>query len=122
MSNDNRNRNDNRNQQPKVSAIVKVDGTRYGLPQGPVTDVGLVRDALATALEKGCNLLAPLTQLQTLPPDHEVALVVVAFPLDGEGLSPFEARGIANSVTEVPARVDVSAGVVLVVSSPIEPG
>ena len=84
MSNDNRNRNDNRNQQPKVSAIVKVDGTRYGLPQGPVTDVGLVRDALATALEKGCNLLAPLTQLQTLPPDHEVALVVVAFPLDGE--------------------------------------
>lgn len=42
----------------------------------------------------------------------------VAYPLAGETLSPFEGRGIANEVVVSPVQVDVSEGVVLVVSSP----
>ncbi len=45
----------------------------------------------------------------------------VAFPLDCEDLSAFEARGIANAVVEEVVRLDVTSGVVLVVSSPAEP-
>jgi len=74
---------DHRNQQ--LPAVVQqINPSNYGLPVAPVTDVALVQDALATALSRGCNLLAPLTQLQSLPPDHEIALVVVAFPVDGQ--------------------------------------
>ena len=50
-----------------------------------------------------------------------VSTVGVAFPLDGEVLSAFEARGIANEVVAEPVRLDVASGVVLVVSSPVEP-
>ncbi len=45
----------------------------------------------------------------------------VAFPLDREVLSAFEARGIANAVVEEPVRLEVTLGVVLIVSSPLEP-
>lgn len=80
----------NRQPQPPLQGEVlppkraqRVDPASLGLPVKPVTDVADVRDALVVADARGCNVLAPVTELQHLPPGYQVALRVIAFPVDG---------------------------------------
>lgn len=57
------------------------DPARLGLPRGPVDDAAMIADALGT-LTGRCNLLAPLTRLDSIPPMHSVSLRCVVFDFD----------------------------------------
>jgi hypothetical protein len=59
--------------------IELIDPARVGLPSRPVTDLALVNDALENARARGWNVLAPVTAIQYLPPDHQVAIRVIQF-------------------------------------------
>lgn len=52
-----------------------------GLPAVPTTDVNMIRDALGNAATRGCNVLAPVTQLEWIPPDHQLSIRVCVFPV-----------------------------------------
>ncbi len=79
------NRNDDRNddQRGRTEIVRRIDPRELGLPEGPTTDTALIQDALAHALAQGCNVLAPPTRIQSLPPDHQLSICVVAFDVDG---------------------------------------
>jgi len=62
---------------------VRVDPTTLGLPARPVTDLALVQDALSH-VQHQANVLAPMTTLDYLPPDHVVGFRVVLFDADGQ--------------------------------------
>lgn len=59
-----------------------INPQRLGLPVGPQSDVSEITDCLLKA-RRHANVLAPAMQLQELPVDHQIAFMVVLFPLDG---------------------------------------
>jgi hypothetical protein len=63
-----------------TTAIQRVDPTNLGLPTKPIDDIDLLQDCLAHAATQHCNLLAPVTQIQYIPPGYQIAIRVVAFP------------------------------------------
>jgi len=63
-----------------------VDPQRIGLPRGPVTRIELLVDALANARQH-CNVLAPATTIDHMPPDHGVILQVIHMPPDRDRLN-----------------------------------
>jgi len=78
--------------------------------------VWIVRGSLELHLEVGSHLaIQPVGGSATVSTDG------VAFPLERDVLSAFEARGIANTVVDDPVRLEVTSGVVLVIASPPEP-
>ena len=68
-----------RDDTPKTALVRRIDPAKLGLPTKPVDDPELVGDALEHAAANDCNVLAPITKLQFLPPDHVVAFNVVLF-------------------------------------------
>lgn len=106
-NNDRRGRDQGRrnNRNDRLTAI-NVDPTHYGLPVGPQDDVDEISAALLKAREK-CNVLAPAMRLEYLPPNHELSMLVVQFPLDGiqlkqyqgeEQAAKFQANGVWYSL------------------------
>lgn len=76
--------------------------------------VWVVRETRTLDLDVGDHLA-----IQPIGGPAFVTTTGVAYPLDAEVLSPFEARGIANRVLDRPT-IDVGSGVVLAISSPAE--
>lgn len=70
--------NDQTTKQP-LAAIQRVNPATLGLPQGPIKDLSQVQDALGHAAHQRCNLLAPVTRIEFIPPGFQIALRVVAF-------------------------------------------
>ncbi|MEM9519443.1 MAG: thiamine diphosphokinase [Actinomycetota bacterium] len=97
-----------------VLASPKFADTRLSATVG-LHDVWVVRGHRQLALEPGRHLA-----LLPVGGPAQVTSAGVAFPLHDEELSPFAGRGIANQVTSNPVELDISAGVVLVVSSPTQ--
>lgn len=75
---------------PQVSPL---DPGRLGLPSRPVSDVDQVAEALEHLSGQGVNLLAPVTRLQFIPQDYQVAFRAVLFSMGG----PWESRAGAKS-------------------------
>lgn len=61
----------------------RIDPATLGLPTKPVDNPDLVADALVVAERRGCNVLAPVTELQHVPAGYQVAVRVIVFPTDG---------------------------------------
>lgn len=62
-----------------ATAVMRsVSPPDLGLPERPVSNADLVRGALQHAAARA-NVLAPLTQIDYIPPDYQIALRVVAF-------------------------------------------
>lgn len=66
-------------QQQGTAIARRIDPRSLGLPMKPVSDPALVQDALAFAAARRYNLLAPITKIDFLPPDHVVSIRVVSF-------------------------------------------
>lgn len=62
----------------------RIDPATIGLPTKPTTDVAVVGDALVVAERRGCNVLAPVTELQFVPVGFQAALRMIVFPVDGQ--------------------------------------
>lgn len=60
-----------------------VDAEEIGLPTGPIDEVANIRNALQHATDEYCNVLEPLVQLQYIPPNHQVAITIVQFTIEG---------------------------------------
>lgn len=70
------------NNRNETTALARrIDPAEYGLPKGAITDAEVVEDAFAHASDRGCNILAPITQIH-IPPNHEITFSVVVFPFD----------------------------------------
>jgi len=67
--------NDNRNDRQLPA---RVEPSQLGLPDEPVDDLAKIRHALENA-QRQANVLAPLTPLDYIPPDHVVSFKVVLF-------------------------------------------
>ena len=65
--------------------LVTIEPASIGLPNGPQTNAAHVTDALGFAEARGCNVLAPLTVIDHIPPDHALALRVVRLPAHFDG-------------------------------------
>lgn len=83
MSQDKRRNDRTRPPRQPPAPMERLDPGRAGLPALPVTDVAMVADALEHAQQAGLNVLAPLTKLQIIPPNYQVSIRVVIFPLGG---------------------------------------
>lgn len=66
-----------------TALIQRIDPSELGLPNQPVIDTHEVNNSLAQALEQGCNVLSPLTQINYIPPDHVIQIRVIYCPLEG---------------------------------------
>lgn len=78
-------RRDNRQQgevlPPRRAA--RIDPATIGLPTRPTTEVAELGDALVVAERRGCNVLAPVTELQFIPAGFQAAVRMIVFPVDG---------------------------------------
>ena len=63
----------------------RVDPAELGIEVASSTDIADMRSALVHAAAAGCNVLAPITTLQRIPPMHEMGITVVAFSTAGMG-------------------------------------
>jgi hypothetical protein len=79
---------------PNPRPLQVLDPRSYGLPARPTANVDQVEDALHHAATR-CNLLAPMTKLDMIPPDHVISLRVVSFPPDWDQLNS-AAKGDGN--------------------------
>lgn len=61
------------------TALTSIDPGAYGLPTAPVQNAAHAANALQTALQHGCNVLAPMTQISFIPHGYAVSLRVVTF-------------------------------------------
>lgn len=55
-----------------------ISPTALGLPKGPIADAGDVAEVLS-GLGRRCNLLGPVTAIDSIPPDYRLAFRVVLF-------------------------------------------
>jgi len=78
---------DDRPQQGEVvppRRAARIDPATIGLPTKPTTDVATLGDALVVAERRGCNVLAPVTELQFIPVGFQAAVRMIVFPTDGQ--------------------------------------
>lgn len=59
------------------NALERVSPDALGLPMHPITNIDDARNALTTAANKRCNLLAPLTKLTYLPESYQMVIRTV---------------------------------------------
>lgn len=80
-------RDDRRSYQGEVlpkQRAARIDPATIGLPTKPTTDVATLGDALVVAERRGCNVLAPVTELQFIPVGFQAAVRMIVFPTDGQ--------------------------------------
>jgi hypothetical protein len=65
------------------AGLVRMRPSELGLPEEPTADPHRVGAALLEAAQRGCNVLAPTTLIDFVPPDHMLSIRVVQFPVEG---------------------------------------
>lgn len=69
-----------RQDRPAAEDFQDLDPGRFGMITRPTADVEIVRDTVIYAQTHGLNVLAPISRLDAVPPDHVVSVRLLRVP------------------------------------------